>query len=385
VINKRLLIRNLLAYHGENSFYDNKETLDLHSRPSKAKFLKHICALANANPQNKAFIVVGIDDRTNDLKGVDFFDDARLQNLIDAYIDNAPQVQYENVPFPELQRHKVIGLVSVQSIGKVAKLKKSIWNYNSGNIFLRIGSTSRWVDALVLEDFNSKTVHEIEKQSRNNIELTLKGVFDFLNRHKDVSEAQYLVFNEQFVLCWAGQKKVVGDKVFYSRVDIELVNEQVRLFYSYMDEVKIEISKKAFITSEYVPLYINGKYEYFPLEKSVIHFKETGVYNLATELLFQPPEIEQKTLVEMNKKSRQLLEKLQNNTSLNTSENEYVMYLADSFLLLHLNAYPDAIQCLSALKELLKNRADKKAYIKYKEVLRVLRKINSITIVGQII
>jgi hypothetical protein len=79
------------------------------------------------------------------------------------------------------------------------------------------------------------------------------------------------------------------------------------------------------------------------------------------------------------------LEKLQNNTSLNTSENEYVMYLADSFLLLHLNAYPDAIQCLNALKELLKNRADKKAYIKYKEVLRVLRKINSITIVGQII
>jgi hypothetical protein len=40
---------------------------------------------------------------------------------------------------------------------------------------------------------------------------------------------------------------------------------------------------------------------------------------------------------------------------------------------------------LNALKELLKNRADKKAYIKYKEVLRVLRKINSITIVGQII
>lgn len=375
MINKRLLIKNLLAYHGENSFYDNKEKLDLYSRPAKAKFLKHICALANANPKNKAFIVVGIDDRTNDLKGVDFFDDARLQNLIDAYVDNAPQVQYENVPFPELQRHKVIGLVSVQSIGKVAKLKKSIWNFNSGNIFLRMGSTSRLVDALVLEDYNSKTVTEIEKQSHNNIELTLNGVFDFLHRHKDVREAQYLVFNEQFVLCWAGQKKVVGDKTFYSRVDIELVNEQVRLFYSYMDEVKIEISKKAFITTEYVPLYMNGAYEYFALEKNIIHFKDNGEYKLASEILFKPPVLEQKTVQQIFKNSNNLFQKLSKNL-LNNKELSKIKFLPDFYLISYLNGVETALERFENLGVLLKNLEDKTAYIKYKEVKRVFRKVN---------
>jgi hypothetical protein len=376
VINKRLLIRNLLAYHGENSFYDKKESLDLYSRPSKAKFLKHICALANANPQNKAYIVVGIDDRSNELKGVDFFDDSRIQNLIDAYIDNAPQVQYENVPFPELQRHKVIGLVTVSSSGKIAKLKRSIWNYNSGNIFLRIGSTSRIIDALVLENFNSNTVQNIEKQSVNNIELTLKGVFDFLNHHKDVSEAQYLVFNEQFVLCWAGQKKVVGEKVFYSRVDIELVNEQVRLFYSYMDEVKIEFSKKAFITTEYVPLFMNGTYEYFALEKNIIHFKENGTYKMASEILFKRPVLESDTIQKIFNRSNIYFNQLTENKTFSHRQLKQLHQLPDQYLICYLNGVETALERFEELGPLLKNQEDKKAYMKYKEVKRVFRKVN---------
>ena len=376
MINKRLLIRNLLAHHSESTFYDKKENLNLRSRPSKAKFLKHICALANANPENRAYIVVGIDDQTNAMKGVDFFDDARIQNLIDAYIENPPLVQYENVPFPELPRHKVLGLVSVRSTGKVAKLKRSIWNYPGGSVFLRIGSTSRSVDAVYLEDFNSKTVSNLEIQSSNNIKMTLDGVFDFLKHHEDICESHYLVFNEQFILCWAGERKEVGDKVYYSRVDIELINEQVRLFYSYMDEVKIEIGKKAFVTTEYVPLYINGKYKYFPLEKNVIHFKDTGEYNLVHEMLFDPPELEEKEVKRIYDDSRYLIEKLQTKTAFNEKENNNLNYLADSLILCYLNGDKTAVDELDKLKPYLRELSDKTPYIKYKEVMRVLRKIN---------
>lgn len=42
MINKRLLIKNLLAHNDENSFYDKKQKLSLSNKEGKAKFLKHI-------------------------------------------------------------------------------------------------------------------------------------------------------------------------------------------------------------------------------------------------------------------------------------------------------------------------------------------------------
>ena len=82
MINKRLLIKNLLAHNDESSFYDKKRKIDLGSKEGKAKFLKHVCALSNSNPKNNSFIVVGVEDEANTISGVDFFDDSKIQNLI---------------------------------------------------------------------------------------------------------------------------------------------------------------------------------------------------------------------------------------------------------------------------------------------------------------
>ena len=70
MINKRLLIKNLLSHNDENSFYDKKEKLSLHHKEGKAKFIKHICALSNSNPTNNSYILIGIEDEENKLKGV---------------------------------------------------------------------------------------------------------------------------------------------------------------------------------------------------------------------------------------------------------------------------------------------------------------------------
>ena len=74
MINKRLLIKHLLAHNDENSFYDKKRKIDISHKEGKAKFLKHICALSNSNPKNNSYIVIGVDDEDNNIVGVDFFE-----------------------------------------------------------------------------------------------------------------------------------------------------------------------------------------------------------------------------------------------------------------------------------------------------------------------
>ena len=92
MINKRLLIKNLLAHNDENSFYDKKRLLNIAQKEGKAKFLKHVCALSNSNPKNNSYIVIGVEDEDNSVKGVDFFDDSKIQNLVNAYLQNPPLV-----------------------------------------------------------------------------------------------------------------------------------------------------------------------------------------------------------------------------------------------------------------------------------------------------
>ena len=82
MINKRLLIKSLLSHTGENSFYDKKRFLNIGQKEGKGKFLKHVCALANSNPNNNSFIVVGVEDEDNKIVGVDFFDDSKIQNWL---------------------------------------------------------------------------------------------------------------------------------------------------------------------------------------------------------------------------------------------------------------------------------------------------------------
>ncbi|SNR52964.1 ATP-binding protein [Lutibacter flavus] len=377
MINKRLLIKNLLAQNDENSFYDKKRKISLDNKEGKAKFLKHVCALSNSNPENNSYIVIGVEDELNTIEGVDFFDDSKIQNLVNSYLENPPKIQYENIPFPRLPRYKVVGLVTISPINKVTSLKKQIWKYVRGRVFFRRGSNSMsTLGKFELKNTNREIVTAIEKNASNNIQLTLDGVFDFINRHKDEYNPRYKVFNEQFVLCWAGQKKVVEDKVFYSRVDIELVNEQVRLFYSALDEVKIEHNHRSFIITEYVYLRIKDEFDYYPLEKTVIHFKDNGKHDIVTELLFQPPQFNKMELHHIFNNCNTILNKLIKKLPLSETEQIDLLELPTNYLICALNEIPNALSKLKESKNYLKILDDKTSYIKYKEAVRILRKIN---------
>lgn len=374
MINKRLLIKNLLAHNDENSFYDKKRQIDIGEKEGKAKFLKHVCALSNTNPQNNAYIVIGVEDDDNSIRGVDFFDDSKIQNLINAYLINPPIVQYENIPFPHLPDDKVVGLVTIRAVDGLTSLKKNIWKYYGGSVFFRDGSISMpKVFEVEIKDVNSKIVEAIENNSQNNIQHTLDGVFDFLSKRKDY-HPQYKVFKEYFVLCWAGQKKMHEGEPFYSRVDIELINEQVRLFFSTLDEVTISYDEDAFNIVEYVSLGINNTYQYYPLEDTRISFGNNATYQIETKLIFEAPQFDKKILHDIYNTNNAILEKLKKGLTLRAHEAKDLKNLPATYLICYLNLFHDAVDKLNEAKPYLRNY-NESIYKSYKESLRILRKV----------
>ena len=379
MINKRLLIKNLLAHNDESSFYDKKRQLNLHSREGKAKFLKHICALSNSNPTNNSYIVVGVEDFDNEIVGDDFFDDSRIQNLVNAYLENPPKIQYENVPFPNLSKDKVVGLVTIKPKKQTSNFKKGIHTIVNNSIFMRRGSNTVPVIGAFEKNYqNKEIVLAIENNSRNSIEYTLDGVIDFMNfRHKDMAP-KYKVFKELFVICWAGNAKKVREKTYFSRVDIELINEQIKLFYSAQDDVSIDFNDHSFTITEYVPLGLNDKTSYYPLEKQTISFFENGYYKLDTEMLFDPPKYNRKMLFHIYNSNISLLDKLQKNISLSDREFKDLENLPSNFMICYLNGFDDAKQKLIDAKLLLKPYSQ--IYLSFKESLRILRKMKYDTV-----
>ena len=376
MINKRLLIKNLLAHNDECSFYDKKRQLNLHTKEGKAKFLKHICALSNSNPSNNSYIVVGVEDQDNEITGDDFFDDSRIQNLVNAYLENPPKIQYENVPFPNLPKDRVVGLVTIKPKHKTSSFKKNIHTILANTVFVRVGSNSMPTeDKIPYSKLNIETIISIENSSRNSIAYTLDGVMDFMiERHGDMI-SQYKVFKELFVICWAGKPKKIRDTVYLSRVDIELINEQVKLFYSALDVVSIDYDEESFTITEHVPLGLNDKTSYYPLEQQKISFFDNGYYKIENQMLFEPPVFNKKVLHHIYNSNLALLTKLQKGLAISDREEKDLENLSSTLMICYLNGFDDAKQKLIDAKPLLKAQKSATVYLSFKEAMRILRKM----------
>ena len=215
MINKRLLIKNLLAQHTENSFFDKKQQLNLHTLEGKAKFLKHVCSLSNSNPGNQSFILIGIEDERNVIMGVDFYDDSHIQNLINAYLENPPLIQYENVVFPHLQNGMVAGLVTIHPKKGSCFFKKRLHTIEEFTTFSRIGSVSqpRYLEP---KEHNKAVVESILKASATQLKDTIDRVLQFITKTHPDMKPKYHVFKEYFTLCRGGIEKINKGAVYLS-------------------------------------------------------------------------------------------------------------------------------------------------------------------------
>jgi len=125
---------------------------------------------------------------------------------------------------------------------------------------------------------------------------------------------------------------------------------------------------------EYVQLGLGTKQKYFPLEKVVITFFENGTYQMQSDLIFDPPKYDRKTLHHIFNANNALLQKMNSNIDLNASEKKDLVQLPDTYLICYLNGFDDAKNNLEQARHLVKKK-NKKIYLALKEALRILRKV----------
>ena len=91
--------------------------------------------------------------------------------------------------------------------------------------------------------------------------------------------------------------------------------------------------------------------------------------------MFEPPQYDQTILQHIYENNNTIITKIENNIPLSVLEHQDVMRLPKSYLICYLNGFIDAKDQLKKAKIYIKGFDDKTTYIKYKEVMRVLRKV----------
>lgn len=289
MINKRLLIKNIISHNDEGTFFDKKQSINLTSTPEKAKFIKHICALSNSNPNNDSYIIVGVSDE-NRILGVPSMDDSVIQNLVKSLLLNPPIVSYENIQFPETEKYQTVGLLTIFGKKDNTSFSKNIWKISQGDSYYRYGSNSILIDEkFYVNEKNETIVDSIKRYSTNNLKGLIDGVQDFQTLSNPKYYPEYLVFLDQFVLCWSAWRDSYGERKYYSEIDIQIINENKKIFISATQFADIIIEDNCFKIVELVPLGYDSNYELYPLEETSINFHVNGTYSIKKNIVFKPP------------------------------------------------------------------------------------------------
>jgi len=357
MINKRLLIKNIISHNDEGTFFDKKRSISLSTDSEKAKLLKHICALSNSNPENESYIIFGVSDENNSIIGVRPFDDSVIQNLVKSNLENSPIVSYENIQFPETEYYQTVGLLTIFPKKEQSKLVKNIWKLKKGSAFYRYGSTSIIIDENFYVNENNKSiVNSIKEYSINN----LKGLIDGVQEFKSISHSEYnpenIVFLDQFVLCWSAWRDKYGERDYYSEINIQLVNENKKIFISAVQFADIIISEKEFKIIELVPLGYGENFNLYPLEEISVNFFENGTYTITTKTVFEFPTFSKEEIDKLYQRTKALTEKYKNGI-FPKEERNFQEGIAEYYLLCYLNGIESAREDLIESKNYLDGSA----------------------------
>src|SRR5690606_11100834 len=183
---------------------------------------------------------------------------------------------------------------------------------------------------------NSEVVESILKASVTNLKYTIDSVLQFMTEKHSDMKPKYQVFKEYFTVCWAGIEKMKKGQTYLSRVDIELINEQVKIFYSALDEVAITYTNDEFIITEYIKIGFRKKNRYIPSSIQKIVFSDSMTYHISSEIIFKIPEIDKRHLFHLYNYYTSVLNKLKNNKTLTLTEQNDLQNLCYSLMLCYL-------------------------------------------------
>lgn len=341
MINKRHLIKNIISNNDECTFFDKKDSIDIKSEKGKAKLLKHICALSNSNPKNDSFLIVGISN-DNEIVGTIFIDDADVQNIVNSTLQNAPLIKYENISFPNLAKDKCVGILTIRSNSLITSFSKKIAGIEIGTIYHRVGSKSEPKNGeIYIDKGNEEIIHNTYKYSQNSLKDLLDSVFDFYKIWGETYNPTYLVFKDQFVVCWAGYPMEDG---FFSEVDIQIINEGTRLFFSAIKEVKLTITDEEINITEFQCLGFGDRFDNYEVYSNTIHFTDNGTYKIDKKFVFSPPKFQAEEIVQLYKRAKQFEYKYKSGEKIETKEWEFGEGLANYYFICHLNGIKEARQ-----------------------------------------
>ena len=156
-------------------------------------------------------------------------------------------------------------------------------------------------------------------------------------------------------------------------MDIALINEQVRLFYSILDAVEISYDNDSFKIIEYVNFGLNGQNTYYELEATTITFGNNAIYNIDSQLLFKPPQYDKKILHHIFNANNALMNRLKQGKPLTETQVKDLKNVPATYLICYFNGFEEALTQLQAAKPLLYKHSDE-VYALYKESMRILRK-----------
>ena len=183
-----------------------------------------------------------------------------------------------------------------------------------------------------------------------------------------------MVFKEQYVVCWAGYKTDFKKTSVLSEVDIRIINEGVRIFYSALQWVNVSITESDFSVIEYVNLGFDHKYKLYPFEKTTINFADNGKYKIKTELIFNPPKFKKNEMEQLYARAKEMEIKFKNGiTSYSDKDYSFGEGLANYFLICYFNGIKEARDDLINSKNYLDGAA-----AEYRsDCMRILRKVEN--------
>jgi len=304
MLNRRKLINLILSeLHSERVYYDLKEKVDLTAVRGRGQLLRAISGMANSISNCRAFIIVGVEDKTREIVGASIIDDSNIQSLVEEYLIPRPNVLYENVPHPHSASEKIVGLITIHPTTVPCKIRKNIWKLKVDDCFVRNGSVTKRIEHgedIVTSPYCSESV-ALENRASVSLRDTIDEIFQFYNMVGNSYNPKYAVFNDQHIICYSGWEDIENGKLLLSEVNISLVTEGVKIFWSALQYVNIYFDDKIFTIEENIMLFWSGKKFFAPYETTVISFNNDATYNIEKSFIFKTPDIPPKEIVDFVK------------------------------------------------------------------------------------
>lgn len=294
MINRRKLIQLIISeIHSEKTYFDYKREIDLKSEAGKAKLVKSIAALANSNPLNNSYLIVGIDDETHDVISAKYIDDQNLQQLVRNYLDPQIQISYENVPFPHSLGKSFLGLITISPSASRFEIKKDIWKLKKGEIYARSGSEIIKFDQKSSSELKANDeLISLEKRASVKLKYVIDELVKFYQDSSKAYHPQHIIYNDQHVICYSGYK----EGLMLSEVWLHHIGEGISLFWTALEYVIIDANPHSFIVTEYKRLFWQGKDFYSPYKRTEISFLDDGKYKIKKENIFSATVVSQEEI-----------------------------------------------------------------------------------------